>query len=159
PRWHGREWPLGLTGIAVLIAVPAATLVVTGDAAAIAGIVLVLVITVLLRAAGRVKSASGEWVTPTARDIELLPAVGIGPQIHVRPGNILVPLRRPGAVAHLVAALQNAGDRDVVTMTVRLIGVDVSDDLSLRTEPTEDERRLLTAAALVAERSGHDIRL
>ena len=94
------------------------------------------------------------------QEIELpsRPAVGFD-RVDVRPGGVLVPVRRPGVLAHLAAALQDAGDRDVVVMTVRLVGIDVSDDLSAQADPTGDERRLLIAAAVLAERYGHAVHL
>ena len=73
-------------------------------------------------------------------------------QVDVRPGNLLVPIRRPGALAHLGTALQHAGDRDVVVMTVRIVGVDASDEMAVRPETTDQERRLLNEAAMLAER-------
>src|SRR5262249_11455702 len=56
-------------------------------------------------------------------------------------------------------ALQHAGDRDVVVMTVRIVGVDASDDVAMRAETTELERKLLSEAAMLAERTGHVIHL
>ena len=54
---------------------------------------------------------------------DLLPAADLSlDQIDARPGNVLVPVRNPHALDHVVAALQAAGDRDVVVMTVRLLG-------------------------------------
>src|SRR5438445_1133972 len=73
--------------------------------------------------------------------------------------NFLVPVRKPHVMTHLIAALRAAGDRDVVAMTVRLVGVDVPDDPTVRPRATEDERRLLSAVIAAAEREGRAVRL
>ena len=59
--------------------------------------------------------------------------------------NILVPVRNPHALAHVVAALQAGDGREVVVMTARLIGVDVSEEAAGESAPTAYERRLLAA--------------
>jgi len=80
-------------------------------------------------------------------------------QVEVRPGNVLVPVRNPHALAHVAAALQAAGDRDVVVMTARLIGMDVTEDEAGQRAPTAYERRLLTDVVALAERIGRPVRL
>ena len=77
----------------------------------------------------------------------------------MRPGNFLVPVRRPHVLTHLVGALRTAGDRDVVAMTVRLVGVDVPDDPAQDPRATDEERRLLSAVIAAAEREGRAVRL
>jgi magnesium transporter len=62
-------------------------------------------------------------------------------------------------LTHLAAALRAAGDRDVVAVTVRLVGVDVSDDALSASGMTEDERFLLSAVAAQAERLDRSVRL
>jgi magnesium transporter len=157
-RIAGREWPIGLGVIAAGLAVPALFLIATADAAAVIAMGCLAAVTLLLTASEQVTRTSE--ATAPAGEIDLLPAPSIGiDHVEVAPGGVLVPLRRPGALAPLAAALQDAGPRDVVAMTVRLTGVDVSDDRSRSAEPTDDERRLFTAAALMAERLGHAIRL
>ena len=56
----------------------------------------------------------------------------------------------PASLAHLTAALRAAGDRDVVAMTVRLVGVDVPDDPAVGA--ARDRRR--APAALGGRRAG-----
>jgi magnesium transporter len=157
-RIAGREWPVGLALIALVLAVPALFLIATADAAALIAMGFLAVVTVLLTASEQV-ARSAEPPAPAA-DVDLLPAPSVGiDRVQVAPGGVLVPLRRPGSLAPLAAALRDAGPREVVAMTVRLTGVDVSDDRSRAAEITEEERRLFTAAALTAERLGHAIRL
>ena len=78
--------------------------------------------------------------------------------LQVRPGCILVPVRNPHALDHVVAALRTAGDRDVVVMTARLVDIDTGGGVD-RNTPTPYERRLLAETVAVAERIGHAVRL
>jgi magnesium transporter len=157
PRIGDREWPLGLAITAVLLGAPALLLVVTADPSAIFALGLLAAVIVLLTASEQTTGASNAEA-PAGLDLLPPPAIGVD-QLTVRPGNVLVPLRKPGALAPLAAALQEAGTRDVVAMTVRLTGVDVSEERSLASGMTDEERRLLTAAAMLAERSGRAVRL
>jgi magnesium transporter len=158
-RLAGREWPVGLASIGLVVCAPAALLMLTGDPAAIAGAGGLIACTALLAASERASRTSA--VTDASiHELDLLttPVVGAD-RVHVRPGNVLVAVRRPGVLAHLAAALQAAGDREVVVMTVRLVGVDVSDELATQADATDDERRLLTGVAMLAERHGRAVRL
>src|SRR5207249_3317792 len=93
-------------------------------------------------------------------DFQLLHSADFGlNQVDARPGNVLVAVKRPHFLTHLVAALQAAGDRDVVAMTVRLMSGDASDELALHDQATEDERRTLSAVVALAERYGRAVRL
>jgi magnesium transporter len=160
PRVRGREWPVGLIGIAVLVGVPALLLVATGDLPALGGGALLVVVMAALTVSHRMARAADADVHVSAADIALLatPAIGAD-QVETRPGNVLVPVRKPGALAHLATALQNAGDRDVIVLSVRLAGIDASDDVVLNASMTHEERRVLTDAAMLAERSGRAVRL
>ncbi len=91
---------------------------------------------------------------------DILPADELSlDQMDVRPGGVLVLVRNPHSLAHLSAALQTPRDRDVVVMTVRLQGVDVSaDDLS-DAAPTAAERRVLSEVSALAERNDRPVRL
>src|SRR5207245_2388586 len=76
-------------------------------------------------------------------------------QIEARPGNVLVPVRNPHALSHVVAALQGSqasGDRDIVVMTVRLLDTDGTEADASQSAPTPAERRLLSDVVVLAER-------
>ena len=154
----GREWPIGLSLAALLLAVPSACVLAARDAGAWAGAALVLGVTVALTVARErsVETAEG----PALDEFQLLPSDDVD-LLHVdaRPGNLLVPVRKPHAMTHLAAALRAAGDRDVVVMTARLVGVDVPDDPSVTPRATDDERHLLSAVMAEAERHGRTVRL
>ena len=62
-------------------------------------------------------------------------------------------------MTHLLAALRAGGDRDVVAMTVRLVGIDVPDDPTVDPRATDDERTLLSAVVALAERERRAVRL
>ena len=160
PRIGGREWPLGLGAIAVIAGVPALALLLTGDPASLGTIGLFGAFVMLLALSERASISSASGPSSSLHELGLLPTPAIGlDRVDARPGNILVAIRKPGVLAHLAAALQVARERDLVVMTVRLVGVDVSEDRSLTAETTDDERRLLAAAAILAERYGRAVRL
>jgi magnesium transporter len=158
PRVGGRERPLGLVTIAGVVGVPALLLVATADPAALLAVALLMALVIVLTAAQQTAEASAAG--PASADLDALPEVVVGVErLDVRSGGVLVPLRRPGALAPLVAALQEDAERDVVAMTVRLIGVDVTEERARAPELRDEERRLLKAASLLAERHGRAIRL
>ena len=80
-------------------------------------------------------------------------------QVQVRPGNMLVMVRNRRALAHVAAAFHAAGDRDVVVMTARLIGLDVEDEQASASEPTKAEAELLSDVVALAERHNRQVRL
>jgi magnesium transporter len=161
PPIGGRERPLGLAALAVVLAAPILALLLGGDVAALAGVGGIAALTAALAASERAARATEAAAAESFAPLDLLatPTVGLD-QARVRPGNILVAVRKPGALGHLASALQAAGDRDVVVMTVRLLGLDVSDGSTAVTHRTTvEERRVLGAAALVAERFGRAVSL
>lgn len=154
------EWPFGLALLGSLIGVPAVAVLASGDAASIAGAVILAVLTALLATSKRATDAHQKAVAEAIDEFHLMHASDAGlTSVDARPGNLLVAVRRPHFLAHLTAALQAAGDRDVVAMTVRLVGPDVSDDPTDRPNFTDDERRLFTAVVGLAERYGRPVRL
>jgi len=157
-RIAGREVPIGVVGTAVVVTLASVTMLATGQVAAfgaaafIGGMALVF-------AAGRRRAVAGADLDLADR-FELLPASDVAlDQVQVRPGSVLVPVRNPHALGHVVAALASAGDRDVVVMTVRLLGVDVDEDAAHGPEPTPAERELFAQAIALSERHNHPVRL
>jgi CBS domain-containing protein len=80
-------------------------------------------------------------------------------QAEARPGGVLVPVRHLYSLSHVSKALQTAGDRDVVVMTVRVLGVDVEDDAVIDPKPTSAEKLLLSQVVGLAERHNRAIQL
>jgi magnesium transporter len=159
-RVRGREWPLGLLISAGLLAAGLAALLATADAPSLAGLAIISALAVALVISERSVASHAEHANGTLDEFQLLSAddVDFGPG-EVRPGSFLVPVRRPHSLAHLVGALRTAGGREVVAMTVRLVGVDVSDDHAQDPRATDEERRLLSAVIAIAEREGRAVRL
>jgi len=79
--------------------------------------------------------------------------------IEARPGNIIVTVRHPHSLGHLVEAMKAAGDRDVVVLAVRVLGADVDDDSAEATTPTRDERYLFAQVVALTERYARPVRL
>ncbi len=75
------------------------------------------------------------------------------------PGGLLVPVRHLYSLSHVSQALTAAGDRDVVVMTVRVLGVDVEDDATIDPRPTPAEQLLLSQVVALAERQNRAVRL
>ena len=159
-RMFGREWPIALALVAAAIAVPAALMLTTFDAGSMVGAALVVALTTTLSVWVRRTGDRAETTRAALDDVQLLPSDEVDLRhVDARPGNLLVPVRRPHSLVHLSAALDAAGDRDVVVMTGRLVGVDVPDDPGIDARVTDDERRLFAAVTAVAERHGRAVRL
>jgi len=153
-----RELPVGLLTTGAIVAFSALTMVAIGDVPAIASGVLVATVALALGTVDQ-RDASAES-GPDEDTFHLLTATELSlDQIAARPSNILVPVRNPHALAHVAAALQSAGDRDVVVMTARLIDVDVSEEAAGESTPTPYERRLLSDVVTLAERVGRPVHL
>ncbi len=152
------EIPLGLFGSTLLVGAGALAMVVARDPPAIATFALMGGLVLLFTGVGREALPPSVAEEPDVFDI--LPADELSlDQMDVRPGGVLVLVRNPHSLAHLAAALQTPRDRDVVVMTVRLQGVDVTaDDLS-DAAPTAAERRVLSEVSTLAERSDRPVRL
>jgi magnesium transporter len=154
----GHELSLGLLAPGLACAGGAMVMLATGDVPSIATTALLATLFLLLTLLGR--DSESTTVTEEQETFEVLPAADLSlAHVEVRPGNVLVPVRNPHSLAHVAAALQTARDRDVVVMTVRLLGLDVPDDASTDTVPTPAEQRLLSDVLSVAERQGRPVRL
>ena len=153
-----RELPVGLFAAAAIVAVSAATMILTGDIASIAAGTLITVFALWFTAARR--HAAPAEISPDESTFDLLLAAELSPaQIEVPAGCVLAPVRNPHLLAHVVAALQTPGDREVVVMTARLLDVDVNEEGAGQTTPTPYERRLLSDVVALAERVGRPVRL
>jgi magnesium transporter len=158
--FHGREWPAGLVVSAALLILAAGGLLATADPPSLAGIALVAVLTAALVSSKRSVASQPNRPGVMLDEFQLLPSDDVDLRhIEARAGNFLVPVRRPHALTHLVSAIRAAGDRDVVAMTVRIVGVDVPDDPTQDPRATEHERLLFAAVMAAAEREGRAVRL
>jgi magnesium transporter len=154
----GRELPVGLLATAAIVAACALAMILTGDVASIAAAALIAAVAFWFTFAGRQPEPVA--VGPDESTFDLLLAAELSPnQVEAHPGNILVPVRNPHLLSHVLAALQSPGDRDIVVMTARILDVDVSEDSAGQTTPTRYERRLLSDVVALAERVGRPVRL
>ena len=152
------SFPWAFSRRRAIVATSAVATILTGDVASIAAGALITVLSLWFTAAGR--HAAPADVSADESTFDLLLAAELSPdQIEARPGNVLVPVRNPHLLAHVAAALQTPGDRDVVVMTARLLDVDVSEESAGQTTPTPYERRLLSDVVALAERVGRPVRL
>lgn len=155
---RGRERPAGMLIAAAVVLASVAALMLFGDAPTAATVAVIAMLASWL--ATTAKYAPPVQSTRDESTFDLLLAAELSPDhIEARPGNVLVPVRNPHLLAHVTAALQTAGDRDVVVMTARLLGVDVNEETANQATPTAYERRLLSDVVAVAERAGRPVRL
>jgi len=153
----GRERPVGLLAVGALVGAGALAALLSGDPPTIAAAGLLAVLSATLTSSRRGRAR----VDADVADIDLLPSAdALLGDVAVRPGNVLVPIRNPHAISHVAAVLQAAGDRDIVVMTARLIGVDVDDeDAASRGELTPSERRLFAKIVALGEHHNRQIQL
>jgi magnesium transporter len=157
-KWRGREWPIGLAVCSMLIALAGLAVLGAGDIPSISTTSLLVGLIVILLAPRA--NREGETDAGDLDAFELLPSTELPlGQVEARPGNVLVPVRHPSSLAHLAVALQTPGDRDVVVMTARVLGVDVDDDAFGETKPTPAEERLFSQVVALAERYRRPVRL
>jgi magnesium transporter len=156
----GREWPIALIAAAALLIGAAAVLIAKIDPPSLASLACLLAVSVALVLSRRSVASHPAPGDRLLDEFQLLPSddADLG-QVDARPGNLLVPVRRPHVLAHLIGALRTAGSRDVVAITVRLVGVDVPDDPHQALRATDDERHLLSAVTALAEREGRAVHL
>jgi magnesium transporter len=157
-RLMGREVPLGLIFALVLTATSAAAMLASGDVAAVTSVALIGVLAVWFSIAQQRAAPAPADAGEELFDLLLASELSLD-GVEARPGNVLVPVRNPHALAHVVAALQTPEDRDIVIMTARLLDVDVDEEAAGRSGPTAYERRLLGDVATLAERAGRSVRL
>jgi magnesium transporter len=153
-----RQIAAGLAAAQALAVACTAGMILTGDIAAIAAATLITILASWFTIAARHRPPADTGTDETTFDLML--AAELSPdQIETRPGAVLVPVRNPHLLAHVMAALQTPGDRDVVVMTARLLDVDVGEDELGRPTPTPYERKLLTDVVALAERVNRPVRL
>src|SRR4029079_2206622 len=107
------------------------TLVLTGDLASISTAGLIVALSLWFNA-GALREISPVDTSADTSTFDLLISSELSPhQIEARPGNVLVPVRNPPLLAHVVAALHTPGDRAVVVMTARLLDADIADESAI----------------------------
>jgi magnesium transporter len=147
----------GIIVISGVVGLSALAILVSGDVPSIAALGSICGLGLLLAAARR---SAGAPVVVEDNPFELSTAaeVSLG-HVEARPDNVLIAVRHPDSLAHVVDAMKIAGDRDVVAVTVRLLGVDVDEDGGGATTSTRDERYLFSQVVALTERYARPVRL
>jgi len=159
PTILGARIPIGLWLVAIVVGASAIALVTRNLPGSLAPLALLGALIALVTAPRSAESTS--TIDLEADGAEALPTVDLSvEQTHARPGGILVPVRNPHGLDHLVRALESSGGRDVVVLTVRLQGIDAADaDLDPQSHLSHDEQALFAAVVSVAERVGRTVEL
>src|SRR5215471_1030670 len=155
PRWSGRR-RIGLALLAGLLVVSALAMLARAEAGAVAATLT------LITAAGVLALRAPAPSPETPEDVDaadlLTSSAVYGGDIEPSPGCVLVPVRNPHLLAHLTAALQGPRDREIVVMTVRLVGSDAVEQAE-STAPTPAERLLFSRVLALSERYSRHARL
>jgi magnesium transporter len=157
-RFGTRELPVGLLLPGAVAGIAAIVMVALGDVPFIAAATLLGGVALWLGLASRRHAVPTAAADDAPFDF-LAPADLSLDHVQARPGNVLVPVRNPHALAHVAAALQTPADRDVVIMTARVIDVDVTEETAGSSTPTANERQLLANVVALSERAGRSVRL
>jgi amino acid transporter len=165
PRIGGRELPVGLGLIALVLFAAAVINIFTKETATISGIAFTLLLYGVFVTSERVmhrrRLAHGAEHTD---QFQLAREAEVGPEeLHARPGCVLVPVRDYNTLAHLNWAVQETDtlSRDIVVLTIRLLqGPDAGvRDIEGEELFTDYEQKLFTRVVSVAERQGRGVKL
>ena len=154
-RLSERKGRIGLRVIGGLLALSALAMLVHADAGAVGATATMLSAAALL--ALRAKEAETLPSETDASDL-LVSSHVYGADLTESPGSIVVPVRNPHLLAHLMAALRTPREHEIVVMTVRLLGADAIDDAETA-QPTAAEHLLFSRVLALAERHGRTVRL
>jgi amino acid transporter len=161
----GKEIPVGLALITIVLLLIAVVNLFTKPDATIAGVVFSALLFIgftfsersVHRRMGTTQAAELDQFN-LAQEAELSPA-----SVGVRPGNILVPVSNYYALYHLHFALGRvkASEQDVVVLHIRLLRRAASGEYDLRPDQlfSTIEQLLFTKVLAVAEREGKSVRL
>jgi len=154
-RISGRDVAIGPLALVGLVALALVAMVTTRDGGSIAALLLLAGLWLLIVPG---ETADEGAARADTADLLISGDVALG-QVDAHPGNVLISIRNPHALTHVAAAFDSARGRDIVVVTVRLLGIDVDPDAAEHTTLTVDERRLFSAVAELAERRHQRIRL
>jgi len=165
PRLGGREFPLGLGLITVVLFVVAFLNLFTKETATISGVIFTVLFYLMFVVSERAMHkrhahAHGEHTD----QFQLMRESDFGlDQLHARAGGVLVPVRDYNTLTHLDRALHDTdtAHRDVVVLTIRLLtGPDAGvSDIEREELFTDYEQKLFTRVVAVAERQGRAVKL
>jgi magnesium transporter len=155
-RLSERRRRAGVWLVTLLLAAAAGAVVIHGDPGAIGATAMLLSAAALLGLRARpVEEEPADADASTLLSSSPLSADDLLPS----PGSILVPVRNPHLLAHLMAALRAPREHEIVVMSVRLIGGDAIEEAPDTTQPTQGERLVFTRVLALAERYARRVRL
>jgi amino acid transporter len=164
-RIGGRELPLGLALISLVLFAAAIINIFTKQTATISGIAFTLMLYGLFvtseRAMTKRRKAAHEQHTD---QFQLLREAEVGlDELSARPGCVLVPVRDYNTLTHLDRAVHDTDTetQDVVVLTIRLLtGPDAGmQDIEREELFTDYEQLLFTKVVAIAERHGRAVKL
>jgi amino acid transporter len=167
PKIFGRELPLGLGLITLVLFAGAIINLFTKQTATISGIAFTLLLYVVFVTSEKItakRHARAQAHGQHTDQFQLTRESDVGlEQLKARPGCVLVPVRDYNTLRHLDRAVTetNTDERDVVVMTIRLLtGPDAGvTDIEKEELFTDYEQILFTRVVAVAERHGRAVKL
>ena len=162
-RVGGRELPLGLIGIALVLFSAAVINLFTKETATLSGLAFTAAFFVVFVVSERITARRRASADASLDQFQLSaePEVGLS-ALSCEPGNLLVPVRDYNTLTHLdwMLSRPDSVDRDVVAVTLRVLrGPDASAQLDQDELFTDYEQRLFTRVVAVAERHGRNVKL
>jgi amino acid transporter len=167
PKIFGRELPVGLGLITLVLFAGAIVNLFTKQTATISGVAFTLLLYVVFVTSEKItarRHAQAQAHGHHTDQFQLTRESDVGlEQLKARPGCVLVPVRDYNTLRHLDQAvtLTNTDERDVVVMTIRLLtGPDAGvADIEKEELFTDYEQILFTRVVAVAERHGRAVKL
>jgi amino acid transporter len=160
----GKEVPLGLGLITLILLLIAIVNLFTKPEATVAGVIFsVLLFVAFTLSERRVRNDAG-GIHAELDQFNLAEEENLSPKsIGVRPGNVLVPVSNYYALYHLQAALHRlrTEEQDVVVLHIRLLRRAASGEYDLRPDQlfSTIEQLLFTKVLAIAEKEGKPVRL
>jgi len=161
----GREIPVGLALISLVLFAAAVVNLFTKQTATMSGIAFTLLLYGIFvfsehATARRRREAGGQHTD----QFQLMREADVGlDQLHARPGGVLVPVRDYNTLTHLDRVVRDTdtAQRDVVVLTIRLLtGPDAGvKDIEREELFTDYEQVLFTRVVAIAERHGRTVKL
>jgi hypothetical protein len=167
PKVFGRELPVGLGLITLVLFAGAIINLFTKQTATISGVAFTLLLYVVFVTSEKItakRHARAQAHGQHTDQFQLTREADVGlEQLKARPGCVLVPVRDYNTLRHLDQAVTvtNTEERDVVVMTIRLLtGPDAGvSDIEKEELFTDYEQILFTRVVAVAERHGRAVKL
>jgi amino acid transporter len=164
-QFAGRELPIGLGLITLVLFAAAIVNLFTKEMATISGIGFTLLLYGVFVVSERVVHRRRQAANAEHTDqFQLLREAEVGlDELHARAGCVLVPVRDYNTLTHLDRAVQetNTDLQDVVVLTIRVLtGPDAGvQDIEHEELFTDYEQRLFTRVVAIAERHGRAVKL